>query len=368
MHRQSSTTGSDSESDWADANSTGNIWVSLDSTATYLADLLSLPVGSLTSAYHRADSNWAAAVEVLLDGLEHSRPFEALPGHAELLIAAMTQIEVATEARRLLSGTSGDLAAALDLNAWRAGRVTARTRGVVASGPDAMRRAAVLHAGSTLAPASPLPIRSVSPVRNGPPSRPASSASSIDIPPPSSDASHADCIAIATEYREKRDEAYRQAARHFALADRPTRAAASYWADLARDYEGKARAWELRAARALVKRRQAAVEGREVTTTVDLHNLTVSQALTVSKESVNSWWASGTFAFILFAAISVLNAHRTAPHPLPLRVVTGAGTHSSHGRPVIGPAVAKMLEREGWQFKRDGAGVLIVTGLGRGRR
>ena len=53
----------------------------------------------------------------------------------------------------------------------------------------------------------------------------------------------------------------------------------------------------------------------------------------------------------------------------PLHIVTGAGTHSARGNPVLLPSVTRWLDREGWSWRYDTpptqsrvAGV-VVTGL-----
>jgi len=85
---------------------------------------------------------------------------------------------------------------------------------------------------------------------------------------------------------------------------------------------------------------------------VDLHGLTVQQALTVTQECLTAWW--------------------TGPATSPtLTIVTGAGKHSAGQNPVILPAVKKLLERERYDYRFDGErvhrGSLTVTGL-QGRR
>lgn len=48
------------------------------------------------------------------------------------------------------------------------------------------------------------------------------------------------------------------------------------------------------------------------------------------------------------------------------RIITGVGRHSHDGTSRLGPAVGKMLAREGWRVE-VGEGVLTVTGVVRRR-
>ena len=94
-----------------------------------------------------------------------------------------------------------------------------------------------------------------------------------------------ECRAMATEYRARRNDAFRAAARQFQAHKNHkdgSRGVAVVWAERGREYDERAKTWEMRAARALVTARQTgAAGGRQ---TVDLHNLTVHQALTVTRE------------------------------------------------------------------------------------
>lgn len=57
--------------------------------------------------------------------------------------------------------------------------------------------------------------------------------------------------------------------------------------------------------------------------------------------------------------------------PSTLTIVTGAGKHSAGQNPVLLPAVRKLLEREGYDYKYEGdrwhRGSLTVVGM-QGRR
>lgn len=106
-----------------------------------------------------------------------------------------------------------------------------------------------------------------------------------------------ECLLIANAIRSRRDDAYRSAARTWrGKAALGNSGVAAYWADHARQLDREARQWELKAARETVEERRKAARSAQ---SIDLHGLTASQALTVTNESLNSWWHS-KFASVSF--------------------------------------------------------------------
>ncbi|CBQ67472.1 conserved hypothetical protein [Sporisorium reilianum SRZ2] len=165
---------------------------------------------------------------------------------------------------------------------------------------------------------------------------------------------------MAEEYRVRRDEALRKAASAWKTQRGGVRTGgkggdggrggiAWHYADEARRFDAKSRAWSLRASQALVEdRRRAAVgvirPGTQPTAshtvasnTIDLHGVTVHEALSIVREQVTRWYA------------------RPGPglNPPPFKIVTGVGRHSPHQIAVLRPAIAKMLDREGWRYDVD---------------
>lgn len=82
---------------------------------------------------------------------------------------------------------------------------------------------------------------------------------------------------------------------------------------------------------------------------LDLHGLTVAEAVELVKEGVNQWWSRST-----------MRAGRTKIKPL--SIVTGIGKHSDHGQSRLYPAVLGLLTREGWKVDTMSRGSLLVTG------
>ncbi len=80
---------------------------------------------------------------------------------------------------------------------------------------------------------------------------------------------------------------------------------------------------------------------------IDLHGVNVHEALSIVREHVTKWYASP----------------RTGLNPAPFKIVTGVGRHSPHQIAVLRPAIAKMLDREGWRHDVDHQrGIITVRG------
>ncbi|KAL8766432.1 MAG: hypothetical protein Q9209_006808 [Squamulea sp. 1 TL-2023] len=109
--------------------------------------------------------------------------------------------------------------------------------------------------------------------------------------------------------------------------------AASYYSSVGRDASESLRRYEAAAADARVDSRSTAGE-------IDLHGVTVKDAVRISQERVESWWeAEGQE----WARSGKAMGGRS------LRIVTGVGRHSEGGKGKLGPAVGAMLVKEGWK-------------------
>ena len=91
-------------------------------------------------------------------------------------------------------------------------------------------------------------------------------------------------------------------------------------------------------------------------TVLDLHGISVQDAVRIASNRTQEWWDGlGDAKFISGGG---------GPARAGYKIVTGVGTHSRNHAPRIGPAVSKMLIREGWKIE-IGHGELIVTGKSR---
>ena len=89
---------------------------------------------------------------------------------------------------------------------------------------------------------------------------------------------------------------------------------------------------------------------------LDLHGASVADAVRITKERVNHWWESLGDARYASGGGGPVRAG--------YRIVTGVGRHSKDGAPRIGPAVTRMLVREGWKVE-VGRGEATVYGKAR---
>lgn len=133
-----------------------------------------------------------------------------------------------------------------------------------------------------------------------------------------------------------------------AKSDHLMGAAASYYSSVGRDAAAALRQDE--AARA-----DAQVSSRSKPGEVDLHGLNVQDAVEVSRNRVEAWWESEGREWA--RAGKVMDGGG-------LKIVTGLGRHSAGGRAVLGPAVSRMLNSEGWRVQ-VGEGVVKVVGRAR---
>ncbi|KAG8934247.1 hypothetical protein FRC02_010308 [Tulasnella sp. 418] len=177
--------------------------------------------------------------------------------------------------------------------------------------------------------------------------QPGPSGSRVQEPSESDeDLSEEECRYWAQYYRSKREEMLSSASQHWKRGPHAKGGEiAQYYAEESRSYDRKSREWALKAARAMVSNQKTTVNGPSV----DLHGLTLHEALTIVREKVNEWWNSA-------GAGGVPSRHLT--------IITGVGNHSANRKAVLAPAVYNALTRDGWRVTKK-PGQLHVTGLER---
>ena len=148
--------------------------------------------------------------------------------------------------------------------------------------------------------------------------------------------------ALANTYDAARSSAFTQASAAYrkSKSDPLMGAAAAHYASLGRDYSALASIHNCMAAESLV-------EAQSTPTQLDLHGVHVKDAVRIAREKVTAWWVG-------------LEESRMGNSGY--RIVTGLGRHSKGGKAKLGPAVARMLIKEGWKL-RIGEGWLVVTGV-----
>ncbi|GAA5873955.1 hypothetical protein JCM16303_002640 [Sporobolomyces ruberrimus] len=346
----------------ASAQSTSNAWASISSHASHLSSLLHVPAARISSLYYKNSASLPLTLAVLLKQLSGERPFDSLPFSTELcqqFRLVLPRSASDDEIKVLLSATGGDLSDAIDLKRFisdvenEQGKVLAYNEMITPFDPAASLALEPGHSRNSSAGSIEF-----TPVgTNGatlPPSLRSTAASSAASNKPYTSE---ECYVFAEEYLEKRNNAFRTAARSFQRGGVGERGAAGYWAEVGREYDSERRKWAERAAKAVVGERRLARDGN----TVDLHGMTLAHSLKIVDEAVNSWWANA----------------RDASAPDPLRIITGIGRHSHNQTPILLPAVTKHLDKNGWRWRyddspyvvgghgpsRDARGAVKVTGV-----
>ena len=256
-----------------------NVWAKTDSTVTFLAMLLSVPPSQLTSLFYQYNNSLPLAVSKILDNAEDT--FSSIDGGEASLIEMQVLFpeKRTSDLRRCLSATSGDLTKAIELfqtlQDLYAKSGTPLAHALLLQDPAAGRNTALAIHKSAPPGTSAIPAdKRIGVLKQ--------SASFGRSP------SAVECMTLAFTLRDRRDEAYRNAARSWrkqtALG---SSGVAAYWADHGRQLDKQARNWDLQGARSLVNERRKHAQAMHV---IDLHGLTVSQALTVTQECLNSWW------------------------------------------------------------------------------
>ncbi|KAG0180806.1 hypothetical protein DFQ28_000708 [Apophysomyces sp. BC1034] len=159
-----------------------------------------------------------------------------------------------------------------------------------------------------------------------------------------------ECRTIAMSLIMERNELFRKAAAAYQRAKNKgpgEGGVAFFYSDEARQYDTKAKDWNMRAARALVRQQRLHQNDDHL---LDLHGLTVAEAHVLLKEGVTQWWSR-----------SQMQSSRRQVEPL--KVITGIGKHSLHGQSKLLPSVLKWLKREGWLIETANPGCILVKGV-----
>lgn len=127
-------------------------------------------------------------------------------------------------------------------------------------------------------------------------------------------------------------------------SDRLMGGAAAYYASVGRDHLERAKREASAAADAFVDLQSTA-------DVLDLHGVSVHDAVRIANARVCQWWEGLGDAKYTVGGLAGKS----------YKIITGAGRHSRDGTSRLGPAVGKMLAREGWKVEIS-EGVLTITG------
>ena len=120
--------------------------------------------------------------------------------------------------------------------------------------------------------------------------------------------------------------------------------AAAYYGSVSRDASASLRNYQTAEADQLVDAQSRVGE-------VDLHGVSVQDAVRIASERVSSWWETEAQEYSGTGKSNLVG----------IRLVTGQGHHSQGGKGRIGPAVARTLVKQGWKVE-IGQGVIDVIG------
>lgn len=132
-------------------------------------------------------------------------------------------------------------------------------------------------------------------------------------------------------------------------SDRFMGGAAAYYSSVGRDHLERAKRNAAAASDALV-------DSQSTSTMLDLHGVSVQDAVRIASERVSDWWDS-------LGDTKYMRGRKGFMHGK-YRIVTGVGRHSHDGTSRLGPAVFKRLVRDGWRMEVE-EGVCTVTGIAR---
>ncbi|KAI9792497.1 MAG: hypothetical protein M1833_001076 [Piccolia ochrophora] len=300
-------------------------WKSMQEDIDFLADRVSINKAQISSLYHQHGASLVVTLMAMLDA-NVTEANEAAKGNAQIQEQAIELIQgiPAVSFQRLVALihlTSPSQANAHEL----AYALTAKPKSRGPSGIQIITRLPPIDLQGSSAPPTP-------------------KASTVT----QSSMSHAD--ALSASYGVARTKAFHQAQAAYrkGKSDHLMGAVAGYYSRLGWEYDEKAKTYGAAAADALVASQSTRDE-------LDLHGVNVKDAVRIAKEQVNLWWISNTDSRVNGGMGSSKS----------FNIITGSGKHSEGGRAKIGPAVSKMLVKEGWKTN-VGDGSIFVTGAAKG--
>lgn len=167
---------------------------------------------------------------------------------------------------------------------------------------------------------------------------------------------HMDSSTLTSTYNASASNAFNQASSAYrrARSDKLMSGAAAYYSQLGRDYASLRSEASAGAADELV-----AAQSPRPKEEIDLHGVTVKDAVRIAKSKTESWWKS-----VGGRGIRGMDGRVERGSGGSFRIVTGLGRHSEGGRGKLGPAVSRALLADGWRVS-VGDGVVTVSGKGR---
>ncbi|KAI8382973.1 hypothetical protein BD560DRAFT_385670 [Blakeslea trispora] len=158
-----------------------------------------------------------------------------------------------------------------------------------------------------------------------------------------------ECRDMAMQLILERNELFRKAAAAYRAAKNKgpgEGGIAFFYSDEARQLDTRAKDWNMRAARATVRRQRLKQNDDHL---LDLHGLTVAEVQVLVTEGVTQWYSR-----------SQMQSARLQFRPL--KIITGIGKHSKYGESKLLPTTLKILRNGGWQYDMPHPGCIYVKG------
>ncbi|KAK3062260.1 hypothetical protein LTS18_004501, partial [Coniosporium uncinatum] len=308
-----------SSSEPADGLSSPNKWKTASQDIDFISSRTNIPIATITTLYHKNGASLPAT------------------------ITAMLELDLHKKAYPIVSDTASQNAIALhdDFPTLPASTALSLIRLTYPSSSSAHDLAHALS--STVSKGGLQVIPRYAPLAlSDEPDPPSSRSSTRSLGPHDTTASLA----------HTRNDAFSAASRYHRLgkSDHLMGAAAGYYSQIGRDAHASLRLSSAADADALVAAQSNA-------TMLDLHGVSVKDAVRISLERVGAWWGGLGERRAMAGVRRGLASGEVGGY----RVVTGRGAHSEGGVGRLGPAVARALVREGWRVE-VGRGEVVVTG------
>ncbi|PUU80321.1 hypothetical protein B9Z19DRAFT_1063570 [Tuber borchii] len=324
-------------------NAAESRWTAMSRDVDYLAGCLSLERGKVLSAYHCHSGSIGPTIVALLE--EYGEGGSQGPTHLDELHALVARFGATVETDhldKLLLLCGENKTALFQLAEILSRNAPPKQHFLRASSPTpssaSSSTSSSSHSKKAFRQAAPT-VNTDWTVIGTSPRRPLMSARATNLP-----RSPTSPLIYASTYASARNEAFAKAsaAHQKSKSNHLMSGAAAVYSEQGHEYNNKAREYSDIAAEALVNQNSSG-------DTLDLHGVTVKQAIKISRERTTQWWVRE----------GINRERRRRGEGKALCIVTGSGRHSKDGQPRLLPAVSKMLIREGWDIQVQGGQILV---------
>lgn len=291
-------------------------WDALDSQITFLSKSLSIPPSKVRSAFHVNASSLPRTLRDLLKEIPMGRVDGDIVSNLKATFKDVDEESI----KKIVIGTKHDIDCSMDLV-----RILEHDKYYTTT----LLRPSDPPAKSTYKPTASITLESTTPhvVDDG-------------------TGTYEDMTTMRTYYLEKRNQAFAAASQSYrqSKSDVLHSGVAAYYASIGRDYDTKYRTYSQLAANRLVASHSSS-------NTLDLHGVSVKDAVRIVEEAVTNWWHK----------VEVIKERGQIRGVEGFAIVVGKGDKQKGGSR-LGPPVAGWLRRNGWGF-REATGEFIVWGL-----